>query len=280
MPETQGSETKGEAPLPGILAKIVETKRRELAEIEARARALEKAAARGPAVRAFGAALRRPGEVALIAECKRRSPGAGEIRPGLRPETLTRGYQDAGAAALSVLTDRTYFGGSLDDLRAVRAHTTIPILRKDFTLHPLHVLEARAAGADAVLLIVRILGDDSLGRLLAEARGLGLDALVEVHDAAELQRALSAGADIVGINNRDLATFSTDLDTTMRLMAELPAEVVVVSESGIRTPDDVVRLGERGVDAVLVGETLLRGEDPGKAAASLAGLSKVARVDG
>jgi indole-3-glycerol phosphate synthase len=272
LPETQASGS-----LPGILASIVETKRQELVALQARAEALEKAAAQGPTARGFAGALRQGDAVALIAECKRRSPGAGEIRPGLDPAELTRAYQRAGASALSVLTDRTYFGGSLDDLRSVRAHTTIPILRKDFTLHPLHVLEARAAGADAVLLIVRILDDESLRALLAEARGVGLDALVEVHDARDLERALGAGADIVGINNRDLATFTTDLDTTMRLLGGLPADVVVVSESGIRTPEDVARLGEGGVDAVLVGETLLRGEDPGEVAGSLAGLPRKAR---
>lgn len=273
MPETQEN---GE--LPGILTRIVQTKREELEVLHARAPEIEAAAGDGPAVRDFRSALQRSGEVALIAECKRRSPGAGEIRPALRPGRLTRSYEEAGAAALSVLTDGPYFGGSLDDLREVRESTTIPILRKDFTLHPLHLLEARGSGADAVLLIVRILDDAVLRHLVSETRALGMAALVEVHDGRELARAVEAGADVVGINNRDLATFTTDLDTTLRLLGDLPAEVVVVSESGIRTPEDVVRLGARGVDAILVGETLLRGHDPGEVAASLSGHPKGDRV--
>lgn len=273
MPETQEN---GE--LPGILARIVQTKREELEALHACAREIEAAAVDGPAVRDFRSALQRPGEVALIAECKRRSPGAGEIRPGLRPGRLTRSYEDAGAAALSVLTDGIYFGGSLDDLREVRTSTTIPILRKDFTLHPLHLFEARASGADAVLLIVRILDDADLRLLLAETRALGMEALVEVHDRRELVRALEAGAGVMGINNRDLATFTTDLDTTLTLLEALPADMVVVSESGVRTPEDVVRLGASGVDAILVGETLLREKDAGEAAASLAGHPKGARA--
>jgi len=275
LPETQGNGS-----LPGILARIVRSKHEELEALVVRAGELEVAAADGPAVRDFRAALGQGDEVALIAECKRRSPGAGEIRPGLDPTRLTRSYQDAGAAALSVLTDEAYFGGSLDDLRAVRGSTTIPILRKDFTLHPLHLLEARGAGADAVLLIVRILDDPTLRSLLAQAHGLGMAVLVEAHDAAELTRAVEAGAAIVGINNRDLATFATDLDTTLRLLDHLPDDVIVVSESGIRTPDDVARLGSAGVDAVLVGETLLRGEDPARVAGSLSGWPKRARSRG
>ena len=273
MPETQENPS-----LPGILARIVETKREELQELTARARDVEAAAAEGPPVRDFGAALRLGRQVALIAECKRRSPGAGEIRAGLDPGRLTRSYQDAGAAALSVLTDGPFFGGSLNDLREVRASTTIPILRKDFTLDPLHLLEARGAGADAVLLIVRILNDAALRGLLGLARALGMSALVEAHDGSELIRAMDAGADIVGINNRDLATFTTSLDTTLRLLEGLPSDVVVVSESGIRTPDDVIRLGAGGVDAVLVGETLLRADDPAKMAEALSGHPQVVRA--
>jgi indole-3-glycerol phosphate synthase len=218
--------------------------------------------------------------VALIAECKRRSPGAGEIRPGLDPADLTRSYEDNGAAALSVLTDGPYFGGGNADLAVVRDATDLPILRKDFTLDELQVVEARAAGADAVLLIVRILDDDTLRRLLEQARELGMDALVETHDAVEIRRALEAGAEIVGINNRDLATFTTELDTTLRLLDQVGDDVVVVSESGIRTPDDVARLGEAGVDAVLVGETLLRAEDPGAEAGRLSGIRRRARSRG
>jgi len=272
LPETQGSSA-----IPGVLASIVETKRRELDVLRPRGGALERAAADAPPPRDFGAALAGGPSVSLIAECKRRSPGAGEIRPGLDPVALTLGYQNAGASALSVLTDVRYFGGSLADLEAVRAAVDIPVLRKDFTLDPLHVFEARAAGADAVLLIVRILDDASLRGLLALAGDVGMGVLVEAHDATELCRALEAGAAIVGINNRDLSTFTTELETTLRLLEEIPVGVVVVSESGIRHRADVARLGAAGVEAVLVGEALLRAEDPAAAAGRLAGVPRSER---
>lgn len=272
MPETQASEA-----LPGILAEIVATKRVELESLRARAADLEAAAEGAPPPRDFHAALARPGAVSLIAECKRRSPGAGPIRPDLDPVELTVGCERAGASALSVLTDGPYFGGANADLTRIRGATSIPILRKDFTLDPLHVVEARAAGADAVLLIVRILGDELLAHLHREASALGMGVLVEVHDEAELDRALRIGARIVGINNRDLATFTTDLATTLRLLDRLPPELCVVSESGIRDEEDVRRLGEAGVDAILVGEALLRAPEPGEAAAKLVGVPSAAR---
>lgn len=274
MPETQGSGA-----IPGILASIVETKHRELAELRPRTGALERAAADAPSPRDFGGALTGCDAVALIAECKRRSPGAGAIRPGLDPVSLTRGYAAAGARALSVLTDATYFGGSLADLEAVRAAVDLPVLRKDFTVDALQVLEARAAGADAVLLIVRILDDLALRDLLHLSGELGMAALVETHDVGEVRRALDAGAGILGINNRDLATFTTDLDTTVRLLDGIPSGVVVVSESGIRDRADVTHLGRAGVDAVLVGETLLRSDDPVAAAEQLSGVAKRSRGD-
>lgn len=267
MPEPQGPRA-----LPGILASIVATKQREIEALRPRRPELERAALAAPAPRDFAGALRGGGHVAVIAECKRRSPGAGEILPELDPATLTRSYEAGGASGVSVLTDRTHFGGGLEDLAVVREATTIPVLRKDFTLDPLQVLEARAGGADAVLLIVRILEDGAMASLLALARDLGMAALVEAHDAAELERALGAGAQVVGINNRDLATFATDLDTTLRLAARVPAGVVVVSESGIRTAADVARVARAGADAVLVGETLLRARDPGAAVGELAGV--------
>lgn len=186
----------------------------------------------------------------------------------------------AGAAALSVLTDGPYFGGSLTDLGVAGSTTSIPVLRKDFTLDPLQVLEARGGGADAVLLIVRILDDDTLARLHTEASGLGMSVLVEVHDAAELDRALQCDAEIIGINNRDLATFTTDLDTTVHLLGQVPDDVVVVSESGIRDRTDVERLAGVGVDAILVGEALLKSTDPSEAAASLCGVPNRARRHG
>ncbi|MDX1494804.1 MAG: indole-3-glycerol phosphate synthase TrpC, partial [Longimicrobiales bacterium] len=210
------TETQGRAALPGILARIVETKRRELEALGPRRGELEAALETARPPRGMASALATPDSVSLIAECKRRSPGAGPIRPGLDPATLVRGYEAAGASALSVLTDEEYFGGSLDDLRTVGEATTIPVLRKDFTLDPLHVVEARGAGADAILLIVRILDDRTLRSLHGEAVGLGMDVLVEVHDAHELERAVAIDAAIIGINNRDLATFTTDLATTER----------------------------------------------------------------
>lgn len=265
--------------MPGILADIVRTKRAEVPGLRARRRDLERRAAGSPPARDFARALSGGGEVALIAECKRRSPGAGEIRPDLDPAALVAAYQAAGARALSVLTDELYFGGSLDDLGAARRATTIPVLRKDFTLDPLHVVEARSAGADAILLIVRVLADEELGLLLRLAGELGMAALVEAHDAEEVARALGAGARILGVNNRDLSTFRTDLDTTLRLLDGIPRDVVVVSESGIGTRADVERLAAAGVDAVLVGETLLRASDPGSAAAELASVPRGRRAD-
>lgn len=273
MPETQGHER-----LPGILAEIVETKRRELDRLRPRAAELEEALSTARAPRDFGDALARRGAVSLIAECKRRSPGAGEIRPGLDPADLAASYEAAGAAALSVLTDTEYFGGSLDDLRQVRERVSLPILRKDFTLDTLHLIEARSAGADAILLIARILDDPTLDRLHTSARALGMAALVEVHDADEMERALAIDAKLIGINNRDLSNFTTDLDTTLRLLEMVPRDVVVVSESGIRDRADVERLGSEGVDAILVGEALLRQVDPGEAAGSLTGVPTRSRL--
>jgi indole-3-glycerol phosphate synthase len=275
LPETQGQDS-----LPGILAEIVATKRAELQGLRHRQRELEAALDLAPACRDFAGSLGRPGSVSLIAECKRRSPGAGAIRAGLDPSQLTASYERAGASALSVLTDESFFGGTLADLTAVRGATSLPALRKDFTLDPLHVVEARGAGADAVLLIVRILDDAALGSLHAEAEGLGMAVLVEVHDEVELERALRIGAGVIGINNRDLATFTTDLRTTVRLLGGVPDDFVVVSESGVRTRSEVEWLGEAGVDAILVGETLLRAEDPEEAARSLVGVSTRARPVG
>jgi indole-3-glycerol phosphate synthase len=274
------AEPQGSRALPGILASIVGTKRDELQALRPRGRELEREALAAPPPRDFAGALRSGAHVSVIAECKRRSPGAGEIRPGLDPAALARSYEAAGAKALSVLTDARYFGGSLADLAEARAATTIPALRKDFTIDPLHVLEARAAGADAVLLIARLLDDGALASLQSLARELGMSVLVEAHDASEVERALDAGAATLGINNRDLATFTTDLDLTLRLLEEVGPEVVVVSESGIRSRDDVALLATAGVDAVLVGETLLRAPDPGAAAAELARVVRGRRARG
>lgn len=271
MPETQ-------APRLDILDRIVGTKRSEVSKLRARWAELGATAASAPPPRDFAGALRKRSEVALIAEVKRRSPGAGEIRPELQPASIARGYAASGASAVSVLTDLEYFGGSLEDLSAVKAAVSVPVLRKDFVIDPIQVTEARAAGADAVLLIVRILEDPLLAELQAAATEHGLCALVEVHDAPELERAVAVGAKVIGINNRDLRTFTTDLDVTIRLLAGVPSDTLVVSESGIRARADVERLGREGVHAVLVGETLLRAPDPAEAARQLSGCSRTERV--
>lgn len=260
-----------------ILDEIVETKKGEVARLREWAGAMEARLASAPEPRDFAGALRREGEVAVISEVKRRSPGAGDIRPGLNAPGLALMYESGGAAALSVLTDEEYFDGNLDDLRAVREQVALPVLRKDFVIDPVQVSEARGAGADALLLIVRILDDASLVELLKRTRELGMEALVEVHGEKELDRALEAGARIVGVNNRDLSTFETRIEVTLELVDGIPPDVVLVSESGIRTGEDVARLGQAGVDAVLVGESLLRQADPGAAVTELAGQARVAR---
>jgi indole-3-glycerol phosphate synthase len=256
----------------GILGRIIATKREEVAALAERRSVLRaRAEAAGP-VRPFAAALRRAdGAVALIGEYKRRSPSAGSLGGGVGPGPVARAYAQAGASALSVLTDRDYFGGGLADLVAARAAAALPVLRKDFVIDEVQLWEARAAGADAALLIVRVLDDAALAGLLEACRGLDLAALVEVHDAAELERALVAGADIIGINNRDLATFRTHLGLSLALAPHVPKDRLVVAESGIRGPADVERLGEAGVDAVLVGETLMRAADARAVAAGLVG---------
>ncbi len=260
-----------------ILDRIVRTKRAEVAALGRDGDALVEEARMAPPARDFAGALARPDSVAVIAEVKRRSPGAGAIRLELDPVLQARGYESGAASAVSVLTDEQYFSGSLDDLRDTRRAVELPVLRKDFVLDPLQLWQARAAGADAVLLIVRILADDELSSLQALAGELGMAALVEVHDGGELERALAAEARIVGINNRDLSTFETSLDVTLGLLDRVPDDVLLVSESGIGGPADVDRLGAAGVDAVLVGEWLVRQPDPGEAAAALAGRSRTAR---
>jgi len=266
--------------IPGILSRIVDTKREEIRRLQGEVGRLRNEAAASSPARDFEGALRRPGEVALIAEVKRRSPGAGPIRPELDPAAIASGYAASGAAAISVLTDRDYFGGGLDDLAAVREVVPVPVLRKDFVLDPLQVLEARAAGADAILLIVRILSDDELVALREFAEELGMGVLVEAHDEPEVRRALGSGARILGINNRDLATFKTRLDTTIDLIPGVPPNVTLVSESGIHTSADVERLGAGGVEAILVGEALLRAPDPSAKARSLSGVPRVERSAG
>jgi indole-3-glycerol phosphate synthase len=255
-----------------ILDEIVEWKHQEIAD---RVRSvplesLRRQATVAPPPRDLVAALRRPG-VSLIAEIKRASPSKGLLRPDLDPAALSREYEANGASAVSVLTDEHFFRGSLDDLQAVRQSVCLPVLRKDFVLDLYQVYEARAAGADAVLLIVAALTDDELSSLYRLVHVLDMAALAEVHDEAELERALAIGPRIVGVNNRDLRTFSVDLGTTARLRAFIPDDVVLVAESGVHTPSDVERLAAIGADAMLVGESLVRAEDAGAKVRELLG---------
>jgi indole-3-glycerol phosphate synthase len=258
-----------------ILDRIVESKWREIAAAKAAVpeAALERQAADRPPARGFAAALRVPGEVRVIAEVKKASPSAGVIRADFDPVAIARTYERHGAACLSVLTDELYFQGSLAYLSAIRDAVGRPLLRKDFVLDRYQLLEARLAGADAALLIAEILPGDRLAALHREAVALGLDVLVELHDADQLPRVLDCGAELVGINNRDLRTFVTRLDHTLELMPRIPAGVTVVSESGIRTHDDLERLAAAGVRAVLVGESLMRSPDIGAALDALRGVT-------
>jgi indole-3-glycerol phosphate synthase len=201
----------------------------------------------------------------VIAEFKRRSPSRGVIRDDLQPTAVAQAYEIGGAAALSVLTEEQYFAGSLEDLQQARAATLLPTLRKDFIVDPYQVREAWVAGADAVLLIVAIVSDHELRRLMATTRELGLDALVEVHTAVELDKALAVEAEIIGVNNRDLGTLDVRLETSLELATRIPDGVLKVSESGIRTGEDVSRVRAAGYDAVLVGEHLMSSPDPHRA---------------
>ncbi len=225
-------------------------------------------AAVAPPPRDFVAALRGPG-VALLAECKKASPSKGLIVPHYDPVRLARAYEKGGARAISVLTDTRHFQGTLEHLRDVREAVRLPVLRKDFMIDPYQVYEARAIGADAILLIAACLADGQMAELEALALGLGMAVLVEVHDGAELDRALRLKTPLVGINNRNLRSFDTTLDTTLGLLADVPADRLLVTESGIASRADVQRLRAAGVQAFLVGETFMRADDPGLALAEL-----------
>lgn len=259
-----------------ILQHIVEVKRREVAERQRQTplSALRQRLADAPFVRPFAKALkRRPNEsLRLIAELKKASPSKGVFRSDFDAEALLSAYENSPASALSILTDAPFFQGSLDYLRLARRRTTKPLLRKDFLIDAYQLYEARANGADAVLLIVTALTKDALQDLLALARELGMDALVEVHTEVELETALSVGATLIGINNRNLQTFAVDLATTLRLRPLIPDDCVIVSESGIETREQVRMLEEAGIDAILVGETLVRSPDPIAKAKELLGL--------
>jgi indole-3-glycerol phosphate synthase len=256
-----------------VLDQIVAAKREEIAASK-RARAepeLRRAAEAAPTARNFFAPLAAGGPIRLIAEVKKASPSAGVIRADFNPVEVARTYERHGAACLSVLTDGPYFQGSLDDLRQVRAAVALPVLRKDFILDSYQLYEARAAGADAVLLIAECLDDCALRKLHNEAVELGMSPLVELYDPANLQRVFDAGATLIGVNNRDLRTFQTDLEHTLRLRDRIPDKCVLVSESGIRTRADVERLAAAGVDAILVGESRRATPDVGAAVDALLG---------
>lgn len=253
-----------------LLMRIIARKREEVAA-RRRARpasALRDAVPHAPrdaswsAPRDFAAALRRA-TPAIIAEIKRRSPSKGPLCETLDPAGVARAYETGGAAALSVLTDREFFGGSDDDLVAARATVSLPVLRKDFTIDAWQIAEAAALGADAVLLIVAVLSDGQLGEFIGAAREYELAALVEVHDERDLERAAAAGAALIGVNNRDLRTFAVDIETAIRLRPMIPPGCLSVAESGIRTAGDVARLRAAGYNALLVGEALIASGDPG-----------------
>jgi indole-3-glycerol phosphate synthase len=262
---------------PGILARIVSHKRAELAEVSRNRTEIERRAANRTPARDFQKALtlnhssgaldvRQP---AIIAEIKKASPSKGIITHEFDPASTARAYVSGGAAALSVLTDRDFFHGDAADLEAARAACGIPVLRKDFTIDEFHVIEAAAHGADAILLIAAILDPSEMRRFRELAAQFGMAALVEVHDGDELDTALESGAEIVGVNNRNLHTFEVTLGTSLRLIGKIPAGVIKVSESGIHSNDDVRKLHSAGYDAFLVGEHLMKSKDPAAALRAL-----------
>jgi indole-3-glycerol phosphate synthase len=261
-----------ETAAPDLLAAIVaSTRTRVRAEAAGcPARELERRIPAMRPTRGFRDALAAPG-LRVIAECKRRSPSRGVLRQAYDPVAIATGYAEAGAAAISVLTEPTFFDGRLQHLASVRDAVDLPLLRKDFVVDDYQIVEARVGGADAVLLIVAALTDAELRRLISEAAGLGLDALVEVHDERELDRAVAAGATMIGVNNRNLKTLAVDVGGAERLAAGMPADVLAVAESGLRTTDDLDRLRALGYAAFLVGERLMTADDPAAALTALLG---------
>jgi indole-3-glycerol phosphate synthase len=256
-----------------LLETIVAATRKTVSVREARtpAERLAERIRREPQGAAFGRALRDGPAPRIVAECKRRSPSRGVLRQAYDPVAHAASYARAGAAAISVLTEPTFFDGSLDHLEQVRAAVDLPLLRKDFIVTEYQLIEAAACGADAVLLIAGALDDATLGALAPQAARLGLATLVEVHDANELKRALDAGADIVGVNSRNLRTLSVDLAVLETVVGAIPRHVTAVAESGIRTPEDIRRLTTLGYHAFLVGERLIVEPDPGAALRALRG---------
>jgi len=254
-----------------ILDTIIAHKRKELAAEQAQVPLvqLETEVMNLPPTQDFGAAITGSGTVKLIAEVKKKSPSKGIIREDFDPVSIAKTYVENGAAAISVLTDKHFFAGELAYLRAIREIVDAPLLRKDFTIDPYHIYQARAAGADAILLIVAALTEAQLRTFMDVAKSLALACLVEVHTEEELAVALGVDAQIIGINNRDLRTFHTDIATTFRLREAIPADKIVVSESGIYSREDVILLREAGVQAMLVGESLMRSPDIGEQVRSL-----------
>jgi indole-3-glycerol phosphate synthase len=253
---------------PDVLKKILARKAEEIVERCEREslKALSARAADADAPRGFIDALNRKvaaGDAAVIAEVKKASPSKGVLREHFDPEQIAVSYEDGGAACLSVLTDRDFFQGSEDYLRSARAACSLPVIRKDFIIDPYQVYEARAIGADCILLIVSALGDSLLSELYGLARHLDMDVLIEVHDSQELARALPLAPGVIGINNRDLRTFDVSLDTTLDMLPAIPQDCLTVTESGILTRDDVARMRRHGVNAFLVGEAFMRRESPG-----------------
>jgi indole-3-glycerol phosphate synthase len=249
-----------------ILERIVAVKRAEITAAKQRVSSqdLEENLRAAPEVRDFVGALRARNP-AVIAEIKKASPSRGVLRADYQPAAIARSYESAGAACLSVLTDRQFFQGSADDLRAARAACALPVLRKDFIIDPYQVLEARAMGADCILLIAACLSAAEMAQLEGVARGLGMAVLVEVHDGAELEAALALKTPLIGVNNRDLRTFATRLETTLELQPRLPSDRLLITESGILSAEHVQRMRSLGVNAFLVGEVFMRAIDPGAA---------------
>jgi indole-3-glycerol phosphate synthase len=265
-----------ETPLDAILSAT----RARIAGLQPRAAELARRAAAAPAAPPFAGALApggKSGTVGVIAEVKRRSPSAGAIREDLDPVHHARSYERGGAVAISVLTDGLHFGGSLEDLASIAAAVSVPVLRKDFILDELQLLEARAVGASGVLLIVRALSADRLRALARVARENGLGVLVEIHSEAELDQALAADPTAVGVNSRDLATFAVDLRLAERLLAHVPASLPAIAESGIETRGDVERMARAGADLVLVGTSVARTADPEAAVRALCGVARKGR---
>ena len=265
---------------PDLLAAIVAATRRDIV-VRQQAESYDRlgarvAAGRAPDGAAFTRQLGRAGTVNVIAECKRRSPSRGVLKVDYHPVAQARAYAEGGAAAISVLTEPSFFDGALAHLTAVRAAVSVPLLRKDFVVDEYQLLEAVVAGADAVLLIVSALPPDVLARLHAAATALGLAVLVEVHDEAELDVALVAGATIVGVNNRNLRTLAVDTEVSARLAGRMPAHVIAVSESGLKGPDDVARMQALGYRAFLIGERLMTSDDPARDLRRLTGVETTA----